>query len=105
MEGRPKSLVRILLPDDNGESGNGEDRRAESPRSIVSRSFSAVTHSTLSNLRYQLFGSRSLKTPDYFRKDGVSRLEGILLVPYFAYIMVADNMVMLSYHLMNECSK
>ncbi|XP_045168387.2 uncharacterized protein LOC123531449 isoform X2 [Mercenaria mercenaria] len=76
MEGRPKSLVRILIPDGNGENGEGESKRADSPRSMVSRSFSAVTHSTLSNLRYHLFGSRSLKTPDYFKKDGVASLEG-----------------------------
>lgn len=75
MEGRPKSLVRLLIPESNDNSVK-DSKRVTSPRSVVSRSFSAVTHSTLSDLRYHLFGSRSLKTPDFFKKDGVSVLEG-----------------------------
>ncbi|XP_060554047.1 uncharacterized protein LOC132715090 isoform X3 [Ruditapes philippinarum] len=75
MEGRPKSLVRLLIPDSNDNTVR-DSKRVTSPRSVVSRSFSAVTHSTLSDLRYHLFGARSLKTPDYFRKDGVSSLQG-----------------------------
>ncbi|KAL4238509.1 hypothetical protein ACF0H5_003217 [Mactra antiquata] len=75
MPGRPKSLVRILIPDGKDQQNdNYEGKRPESPQSVVSRAFSAVSHSTLSNLRYQLFGARSLKTPDYFRRDGVTQM-------------------------------
>lgn len=77
MEGRPKSLVRILIPEDkHSEMTYPEPKRTESPTSGISRSLSAVTRSTLSDLRYRLFGARSLRTPDFFRKDGVGKLDG-----------------------------
>ena len=78
MESRPKSLVRILVPEDKYLSTILDPKRSDSPVSGVSRSMSAVTRSTLSELRYRLFGSKSIKTPDYFRRDGVGKLEGIL---------------------------
>lgn len=76
MEGHPKSLVRILAPEDKYASSILEPKRSDSPQSGVSKSLSAVTRSTLSELRYRLFGSRSLHTPDYFSRDGVGKLEG-----------------------------
>lgn len=76
MQGRPKSYVRILVPEGKEPEGSSGGRHIDSPQSVVSRAFSAVSHSTLSNLRYQLFGARTLKTPDYFRKDGVAGLLG-----------------------------
>ncbi|XP_052767636.1 uncharacterized protein LOC128208212 isoform X2 [Mya arenaria] len=76
MKGRPKSLVRILIPEKDTEMP--ELKRSDSPRSVVSR-WSAVSHSTLSDMRYRLFGARALATPDYFKKEGATSLQGGML--------------------------
>ncbi|XP_052276221.1 uncharacterized protein LOC127875293 isoform X2 [Dreissena polymorpha] len=75
MTGRPKSLVRILVPE---KGAPGELKRSDSPKSMVSR-WSAVTHSTLSELRYKLFGARAVATPDFFKSDGVGQTQGGML--------------------------
>ena len=54
----------------------GELKRSDSPKSMVSR-WSAVTHSTLSELRYKLFGARAVATPDFFKSDGVGQTQGV----------------------------
>lgn len=70
----PTSLVRILSPKEQTDAKGENSKRIQSGHSGVSRSLSAVTRSSISKMRYELFGSNlAVSTPDFFRKNDVSR--------------------------------
>ena len=69
----PMSLVRIQSPQEHTDTRGGEFKRVNSGHSGASR-LSAVTKSSISKMRYDLFGSNmAVRTPDFFKRNGVSK--------------------------------
>ena len=69
---RPMSMVRIKSPQELDKKGE-DPKRVNSAHSGVSR-MSVITKSSISKMRYDLFGSNmAVKTPDYFKRNGISK--------------------------------
>ena len=79
-ETRPKSLVRLVIPDHDTRESNGQERRLGSANSGMSKSLSVITRSSLENMRYKLFATNAISTPDFFKVNGVTKLPGKITV-------------------------
>ena len=87
---RPTSMVRIKSPEQMGARGD-DSKRVNSGHSGVSR-LSAITKSSISKMRYDLFGSNmAVRTPDFFKRNGISK--------YGMWGLCSEKEYLMNYHL------